>query len=132
MMTDPIADMLTRLRNAVALRKEGLTVPSSKLKVPLLQVLKNEGFIEDFEVVKERAAPPVLRIRLRYLGKREPALLGLRRVSKPGLRIYARHQDLRRAYRGLGMAIVSTPKGIMTSQEAWKQGLGGEVLCYVW
>ncbi len=87
MMTDPIADMLTRLRNAVAMRKEELRLPSSKLKIPLLQVLKNEGFIEDFEVVRERAAPPVLRIRLLYLGKRVPAFLGLRRVSKPGLRI---------------------------------------------
>ncbi|MBM3946844.1 MAG: 30S ribosomal protein S8 [SAR202 cluster bacterium] len=131
-MTDPIADLLNRMRNALAARKSEVTVPSSKLKVAVAQALKNEGFIEDFDVVKDRAAHPVLRVRLRYHGKRRPAILGLRRVSTPGLRVYSRRRSLPRVYRGLGVALVSTSRGLMSDREAWKQGLGGEVICYVW
>lgn len=132
MMTDPIADLLNRVRNAVVVRKESVAVPASKLKATIAQVLKAEGFIEDFELAKDRAGHPVLKLRLRYLGRRQPAILGLRRISKPGLRIYSRRGELPRVYGGMGVAIVSTPRGVMTGQEARKQGLGGEVLCYVW
>ncbi|MBI3953286.1 MAG: 30S ribosomal protein S8 [Chloroflexi bacterium] len=131
-MSDPVADLLTRIRNAVAVRRESVTVPTSKLKLPILQIMKDEGFIEDFEPAKDRSGHPTLRVRLRYLGKRQPAILGLRRVSMPGLRVYSRRRELPRVYGGMGIAIVSTPRGIMTGREAWRQGLGGEVLCYVW
>jgi small subunit ribosomal protein S8 len=132
MMTDPIADLLNRLRNAVALRRESVTVPASKTKARMLDILKMEGFIEGFELTKDHAGHPAIRVRLRYIGKRQPAILGLRRVSKPGLRTYSRRRNLPQVYGGLGMAIVSTSHGIMTGREAWRQGLGGEILCYVW
>ncbi len=130
-MTDPIADMLTRIRNAVAAKHDYVNVPASKLKLSIARVLKDEGFIRDFEVVEE-APRKTLRIRLIYTGKKEPILSGIRRVSKPGLRVYVQKREIPRVFGGLGVAILSTPEGVMTGQRARQSGVGGEVLCYVW
>lgn len=132
-MSDPIADMLTRLRNAVASRHEAVSMPTSKMKVAIAGVLKQEGFIRDFAVVDEPGrAQPNLKVELSYAGRRQPVLNGLQRVSKPGLRVYVQQREIPRVYGGLGIAILSTPKGIMTGQEARRQQVGGEILCYVW
>ena len=130
-MTDPIADMLTRIRNAVAAKHDYVNVPASKLKLSIARVLKDEGFIRDFEVVEE-VPRKTLRIRLTYTGKKEPILSGIRRVSKPGLRVYVQKREIPRVYGGLGIAILSTPQGVMTGQQAWRRQVGGELLCYVW
>lgn len=130
-MTDPIADMLTRVRNASAARHDFVNVPASKMKLAIARVLKEEGFIEDYEI--EGDSPrKVLKIKLSYTGKKEPVLSGLRRVSKPGLRVYVQKREIPRVYGGLGIAILSTPQGVMTGQQAWRRSIGGEVLCYVW
>jgi len=131
MVTDPIADLLTRIRNALVAGHEVVQVPSSKMKIAIADVLKNEGFISDFEVVPEGVKRSI-RIGLAYGGKKEPIISGLRRVSKPGLRVYVQKREIPRVYGGLGIAILSTPQGIMTGQEAWRRQVGGEVLCYVW
>ncbi len=132
-VSDPIADMLTRLRNAVSSRHEAVTMPASKMKVAIAQVLKEEGFIRDFAVVEEEGkAQPNLKVELNYGGRKQPVLNGLQRVSKPGLRVYVQRREIPRVYGGLGIAILSTPKGIMTGQEARRQEVGGEILCYVW
>jgi len=131
MVTDPIADLLTRIRNALVAGHEVVQVPSSKMKIAIADVLKNEGFISDFEVVPEGVKRSI-RIDLAYGGKKEPIISGLRRVSKPGLRVYVQKREIPRVYGGLGVAILSTPQGIMTGQEAWRRKVGGEVLCYVW
>jgi small subunit ribosomal protein S8 len=136
-MTDPIADMLTRIRNAVASSHDTVTMPASKVKAEIARVLKDEHFIRDFELVEEsdrRGHGPhkVLRVHLSYSGKREAILSGLQRVSKPGLRVYVQKKEIPRVYGGLGIAILSTPQGIMTGHQAWRQQIGGEVLCYVW
>lgn len=132
-MSDPIADMLTRLRNAVASRHEAVSMPTSKMKVAIAGVLKQEGFIRDFAVVDEPGrVQPNLKVELSYAGRRQPVLNGLQRVSKPGLRVYVQQREIPRVYGGLGIAILSTPKGIMTGQEARRQQVGGEILCYVW
>jgi len=131
MVTDPIADLLTRIRNALVAGHEVVQVPSSKMKIAIADVLKNEGFISDFEVVPEGVKRSI-RIDLAYGGKKEPIISGLRRVSKPGLRVYVQKREIPRVYGGLGIAILSTPQGIMTGQEAWRRKVGGEVLCYVW
>lgn len=132
-MSDPIADMLTRLRNAVSSRHEAVSMPASKMKVAIAGVLKQEGFIRDFAVVDEPGrTQPNLKVELSYAGRRQPVLNGLQRVSKPGLRVYVQQREIPRVYGGLGIAILSTPRGIMTGQEARRQQLGGEVLCYVW
>ena len=133
MLTDPIADMLTRIRNAYAVRHETVLVPLSKIKMAIAQVLKDEGFVRDFEVV--RGATPAQRqvkLYLLYKENRQPILVGVKRVSKPGLRAYVPRKDIPRVYAGLGVAILSTTNGVMTGQQAWHQGIGGEVLCYVW
>lgn len=130
-MTDPIADMLTRIRNAVAVRRDFAAVPASMLKLAMARILREEGFIEDFEVLGD-SPKRTIKIHLRYTGRREPAISGLRRVSKPGLRVYAQRQEIPRVYGGLGIAILSTSRGVMTGQQAWRQQVGGEVLCYVW
>ncbi|MEX2236428.1 MAG: 30S ribosomal protein S8 [Dehalococcoidia bacterium] len=130
-VTDPIADMLTRIRNAVSARHENVSIPASKLKTAIADVLKREGFIEGYELAEEGARRN-LKVRLRYTGKREPILSGLRRVSKPGLRVYVQKGEIPRVYGGLGVAILSTPQGVMTGQEAWRKRTGGEVLCYIW
>ena len=128
--TDPIADMLTRIRNAIMANHGSVLVPSSKMKLSIVKILKEEGFIERYEVVKGKPQPTI-KIHLKYADE-QPGILGLERVSKPGLRVYAEGHEVPRVYGGLGIAILSTSKGIMTGQEAWKRHLGGEILCYVW
>ncbi|MDP2949797.1 MAG: 30S ribosomal protein S8 [Chloroflexota bacterium] len=131
MMTDPIADMLTRIRNGITARHDSVQVPASRLKIAIAKVLREEGFIKGFEVVQE-GVRRTIRVDLVYRGKKEPNISGLRRVSKPGLRVYVQKREIPRVYGGLGIAIMSTPQGVMTGQEAWRRRLGGEVVCYVW
>ena len=135
-VSDPIADMLTRVRNAVMAGHVMTAMPSSKMKAAIAKILKEEGFIKDFEVVDgERPGHKVLRIRLKYIGERRdrrPVLTGLERVSRPGRRIYTGKRDIPWVLSGMGVAIVSTPKGMMTGQKARKLGVGGEVVCKVW
>jgi small subunit ribosomal protein S8 len=128
-MSDPIADMLTRIRNAQAVEKMSVKMPSSKVKVAISQVLKDEGYIEDF-AVRGEAAKPELELQLKYYAGR-PVIERIERVSKPGLRIYKGAEDLPRVMNGLGVAIVSTSSGVMTDRKARAQGVGGEVLCVV-
>ena len=130
-MTDPIADMLTRIRNAVSSKHDNVTMPSSKLKVAIAKVLKEEGFIRDFTISQE-APRTMLKIDLSYTGRKEPVLSGIKRVSKPGLRIYVQKREIPRVLGGLGVAILSTPEGVMTGQHARQKSIGGEILCYVW
>jgi small subunit ribosomal protein S8 len=130
-MTDPIADMLTRIRNAVSSKHDNVTMPSSKLKVAIAKVLKEEGFIRDFVIVQEQPRT-MLKIDLSYTGRKEPVLSGIKRVSKPGLRVYVQKREIPRVLGGLGVAILSTPEGVMTGQHARQKSVGGEVLCYVW
>ena len=132
-VSDPIADMLTRIRNANSARHDAVNIPASRTKVAIAQVLKNEGFIKSFSVATEEGnVQPTLKLELSYGGRRQPILSGLKRVSKPGLRVYVQRREIPRVYGGLGVAILSTPKGIMTGHEARRQEVGGEVLCYVW
>jgi len=136
-MTDPIADMLTRIRNATAAKHDTVSMPASKVKTAIAQVLKDEHFIRDFQIVEEtdkrgRGPHRNLKVTLSYSGKRETVLTGIQRVSKPGLRVYVQKREIPRVYGGLGIAILSTPHGIMTGQQAWRKQVGGEVLCYVW
>lgn len=132
-VSDPVADMLTRIRNAVSSRHDSVLIPASKTKVAIAKVLKEEGFIKDFVVVAEEGRPqPNLKVDLSYGGRRQTVLTGIQRVSKPGLRVYVQRREIPRVYGGLGIAILSTPKGIMSGQEARRQEVGGEVLCYVW
>jgi small subunit ribosomal protein S8 len=130
-VTDPIADMLTRIRNAIMARHDNVKVPASKMKLSLARILKEEGFIADYEVIKGKPHRDI-NIRLRYLEDNQPAISGLKRVSKPGLRVYVQKQEIPRVYGGLGIAIISTSQGVKTGQQAWRQGSGGELLCYVW
>jgi small subunit ribosomal protein S8 len=129
-VSDPIADMLTRIRNASRARHEEVSVPASRTKLAIARILKEEGFIEDFSEVREGPRMD-LRIRLRYVGK-VPVVSGLKRISKPGLRVYAPKTDIPRVLGGLGLVIVSTSQGIMTGAQARKGQLGGEILAYVW
>jgi small subunit ribosomal protein S8 len=129
-VSDPIADMLTRIRNAVIARHDQVLVPASKTKIAIAKVLKEEGFIKDYSVVRGKPER-VIKIWLKYVD-RTPALMGLERVSRPGLRVYVGKGEIPRVYGGLGVSILSTSKGIMTGKESWKRGLGGELLCYVW
>jgi small subunit ribosomal protein S8 len=128
-MSDPIADMLTRIRNAQATEKVSVLVPSSRVKQAIAQVLKDEGYIEDF-AVRENEGKPVIEIGLKYYAGK-PVIEKLERISRPGLRIYKRRDDIPRVMNGLGVAIVSTSKGVMTDRRARETGLGGEVLCIV-
>lgn len=130
MMTDPIADMLTRIRNANAMRHETVELPSSKTKTAMLTVLKNEGYIADFKVTKD--VKSVTTVTLKYTEDHQRVIRGLKRISKPSLPVYTTAEDLPRVLNGLGVAIISTSKGIMTDKEARKQKIGGEVLAYVW
>jgi small subunit ribosomal protein S8 len=127
-MSDPIADMLTRIRNAQMIEKSSVTMPSSKLKVAIAQVLKDEGYIDDFVVKGD--GKPELEIALKYYAGR-PVIERIERVSRPGLRIYKGRHDIPSVMNGLGVAIVTTPKGVMTDRKARQAGIGGEVLCYV-
>ena len=128
-MSDPIADMLTRIRNAQAVEKSVVAMPASKLKVAIAQVLKDEGYVDGF-VVKSEGAKPQLEIALKYYAGR-PVIEHIERVSRPGLRIYKGRHDIPNVMNGLGVAIVTTPKGVMTDRKARQAGIGGEVLCYV-
>ena len=130
MMTDPIADMLTRIRNANAMRHETVVVPSSKTKTAMLDVLKKEGYIADFKVSKD--VKSVTTVTLKYTEDHPRVIRGLKRISKPSLPVYTTAEDLPRVLNGLGVAIISTSKGVMTDKEARKQKIGGEVLAYVW
>ena len=128
-MSDPIADMLTRIRNAQSVEKASVTMPSSKLKVAIAQVLKDEGYVENFVVIGE-SAKPELQITLKYYAGR-PVIERIERVSRPGLRVYKGRDAIPQVMNGLGVAIVTTPKGVMTDRKARQTGVGGEVLCYV-
>ena len=131
MFTDPIADMLTRIRNANIVSHEEVEMPSSKLKVELAKVLKEEGYITDY-TEKEVGKFKVLSITLKYDEIHKPVIANLKRVSKTGLRVYSKAKDLPQVFGGLGIAIISTSKGLMTDRKARKENLGGEVICYVW
>ena len=131
MMTDPIADMLTRIRNASRAHHENVVVPVSRTKREIARILKEEGFVADYEEVRE-GPTALLRIELKYVGGKAPVVSGLKRISKPGLRVYARKTDIPRVLGGLGIVIVSTSQGIMTGSQARRAQLGGEVLAYVW
>jgi small subunit ribosomal protein S8 len=130
-VSDPIADMLTRIRNAIMARHDNVLVPASKMKLSIARILKDEGFIKDYEVVRGKPHR-VIKIYLKYLEDKQPAISGLKRISKPGLRVYIQKKEIPRVYGGLGIAIISTSKGVRTGQQAWHQGAGGELLCYVW
>ena len=130
-ISDPIADMLTRIRNAIMARHDFVLVPASRMKLSIARILKEEGFVSDYEVLRGKPQR-VIKIHLKYSDKNQSLLSGLERVSKPGLRVYVQHQEIPRVYGGRGIAIVSTSKGITTGQQAWRRGLGGELLCYIW
>jgi len=135
-MTDPIADMLTRIRNALIVGHSSVAMPASKIKVAIAKILKEEGYISSYEVVDGTIpAQKVLRVRLKYVGERReraPVITGLERVSRPGRRVYTGKQEIPWVLSGMGIAILSTPKGVMTGQRARQLGVGGEVLCKVW
>ena len=130
-ITDPIADLLTRIRNANSAKHESVDVPASKTKKAIVEILNNEGYIKGYQVIED-GKQGVIRITLKYGANNEKVLSGLKRISKPGLRIYAGAEELPRVLKGLGIAIVSTSKGVMTDKEARKQNIGGEVLAFVW
>lgn len=130
MVTDPIADLLTRVRNAAMAHHDSVMIPASKMKILVAKILKEEGFIIDYAIVKGEPQR-MIKITLKYIDK-QPAFVGIERVSKPGLRVYAGKKEIPRVFGGLGIAILSTSKGLMTGQDAWKKNIGGEVLCYVW
>lgn len=131
MMTDPIADMLTRLRNAVLSRKPKVEVPASKLKMEILRVLKEEGYIQNFKLTPE-PRPGSIRVFMKREVQGSSIISGIARVSRPGCRIYCGKNEIPRVYGGLGINILSTPKGVMTGRRALKEGVGGEILCNVW
>ena len=129
-MTDPIADMLTRIRNAVTAKHEYVNIPASKMKLSIADVLRNEGFIRGYDVTED-GSRKFMRVQLNYTGKKDPVLSGIQRVSKPGLRVYVQKREIPRVYGGLGIAILSTPRGVMSDNEARAAKIGGEVLCRV-
>ena len=130
-MTDPIADFLTRIRNANMVMHEKVEIPASKTKIALAEILKNEGFIKDYEQVED-GKQGIIRVYLKYGPNREKVISGLKRISKPGLKVYCKKDEIPKVLGGLVIAIISTSKGIVTDKEARKLGLGGEVICYVW
>ena len=131
-VTDPIADMLTRIRNAIVVRHRTVSIPASKIKIELAKILTDEGFVEGYDLARPGTPQATIRIRLHYRGRDEPGIRGLKRVSKPGLRVYVGKGEIPRYYGGMGVAVVSTSKGVMTGRQAWREGIGGELLCYVW
>jgi small subunit ribosomal protein S8 len=131
MMTDPVADMLTRVRNALQAGHTSVVMPASKLKMEIARVLREEGYIRAFDVQEDKGKRN-LRIQLRYAARTQPVRLGLKRISRPGLRVYTKRADIPRVYGGVGTAILSTPRGVMTGEAARRAGLGGELLCQVW
>ena len=134
-VTDTIADMLTRIRNANQMRYEEVKVPASNIKKEIARILKEEGFIKDYKVVnsdENSSVQDTILLTLKYTEKRERVITGLKRISKPGLRVYAKNDEIPKVLNGLGIAIISTSKGIMTDKEARKENIGGEVLAYIW
>ncbi|HXL04756.1 MAG: 30S ribosomal protein S8 [Firmicutes bacterium] len=129
--TDPIADMLTRIRNANTVMRDVVEVPSSRVKRDIAKILKEEGYIRDYEVIADRKQG-ILRLYLKYGPNKERVITGLKRISKPGLRVYANKDNIPKVLGGLGIAVISTPKGIMADKTARREGVGGEVICYVW
>jgi small subunit ribosomal protein S8 len=130
-VTDPIADMLTRIRNAIMARHDFVLVPASKTKLSIARILKEEGFIGEYEVLRGKPHR-VIKLHIKYDEQSKPIMSGLERVSKPGLRVYVGQKEIHRVHGSLGVAIISTPKGVITGKQAWRQGIGGEILCYVW
>lgn len=130
-MTDPIADMLTRIRNANSVYHDKVDIPGSKIKEAVVGILKEQGFIKDYEMIQD-GKQGILRVTLKYGPNREKVITGMKRISKPGLRVYAKRDELPRVLGGLGIAVISTSKGLMTDKQARKEGLGGEVVAYVW
>jgi small subunit ribosomal protein S8 len=132
-LTDPIGDMLTRIRNGLRARHDSVLVPISREKMAVARVLKDEGFIRDFEVVREKnARSRMMRVHLKYVGKREPVLSEIKRVSRPGLRVYSGAKSIPMIHGGLGTTVLSSPAGVMSGRRARQMNVGGEVLCYVW
>lgn len=130
-MTDPIADMLTRIRNALVVKHETVDVPASTIKKAIAQILLSEGYIKGYELL-ENGVAKTIRIQLKYGPNKQRVIVGIKRISRPGLRVYARKDEMPKVLGGLGIAIVSTPKGVMTDKDARKNAVGGEVLAYVW
>jgi len=130
-MTDPIADMLTRIRNASKAKLEKVDIPSSKLKLEIAKILKDEGYIKNLKMVKDRRQG-VIRVYLKYTDEESPVIQGIKRISRPGCRVYVGNDTIPKVLAGLGVAILSTPKGIQTGKQAKKDNVGGEVLCHVW
>ena len=130
-MTDPIADMLTRIRNGSTARHQSVLIPASGIKLNLARILKDEGFIRDYDVPQEMGGR-MFRVWLKYGPDKKPVLTGLKRISKPGLRVYTKRNDIPLVLSGLGISIISTPQGVMTGREAWHKKLGGEIICHVW
>ena len=130
-MTDPIADMLTRIRNANTVGHETVEVPASKMKISIAQILKDEGYIKNFEVIEDNKQG-MINIALKYGANKERVISGLKKISKPGLKVYAKKDEVPKVLGGLGIAIISTSKGVISDKAAREQGVGGEVICYVW
>lgn len=130
-MTDPIADLLTRIRNANLVHHDKVEIPASKIKRAIVQILKEEGFVKDYEVLAD-GKQGILRVTLKYGPERDRVITGIKRISKPGLRVYAKNEQLPKVLGGLGIAIISTSQGLMSDKQARKNGLGGEVLAFVW
>lgn len=131
MLTDPISDMLTRMRNAILIKSEKVDIPASKMKVEIAKILKEEGFIKSYKIIKDKKQG-ILRVTLKYTSESEPVVSGLKRISKPGRRVYVGKDDVPRVMGGVGIAIITTPKGILSDRECRNEGVGGEVLCYIW
>ncbi len=130
-ITDPIADMLTRVRNALIVKHESVLIPMSKMKFQIAKILKDEGYIKAYKSV-ENSGFPMLEIKLAYDDSNIPLIQGIKRISKPGLRIYVNKTNIPKVYAGLGTSIITTSQGLVTGKEAWRRGLGGEVVCHVW
>ena len=130
-MTDPIADMLTRIRNANTVGHETVEIPASKMKKAIAEILKEEGYIEDFEVIEDDKQG-IIKVTMKYGANKEKVISGIKKISKPGLKVYAKANEVPKVLGGLGIAIISTSKGIVSDKEARKLGVGGEVICYVW
>jgi small subunit ribosomal protein S8 len=131
-ISDPIADMLTRIRNGVMARHRTINIPSSRIKIAISEILKKEGFINDFAMLDDIDDRKIISLDIAYSESKEPVIMGLRRVSKPGLRVYVQKGEIPRVFGGLGISMLSTSKGLMTGKEAKREGVGGELLCHVW
>lgn len=131
MLTDPIADMLTRMRNAILIKSEKVDIPASKMKVEIAKILKEEGFIKSYKIIKDKKQG-ILRVTLKYTPENESVISGLKKISKPGRRVYVGKSEVPRVMGGVGIAIITTPKGILSDKACREEGVGGEVLCYIW